>query len=95
MLNVSTLNALFCLELSCINLSLTQATKAIAVLCQVEEGKEITKDFFPKMFSVLVQRVGVSAYIEGDKKNENSASWLVEEKCCVILFTCGTTSIVL
>ena len=43
-------------------------------MCQVEEGKDMTKTLFPKMFSVLIQRVGVSAYIEGDRKNDTCCS---------------------
>lgn len=55
------------------------ASQAIAILCRGEEGKDVTKELFPKMFSILIQRVGISAYIEADKKSKiNSSSVAVE-----------------
>ena len=58
-------------------------------MCQVEEGKDMTKTLFPKMFSVLIQRVGVSAYIEGDRKNDTCCSrysqYCVDVLCIVYI----------
>lgn len=46
-----------------------QATMAISVLCTVEETGPVANEFFSKVLSALVLRVGVSSTIETDPKS--------------------------
>lgn len=48
-----------------------QATKAIAVLCVPEDTGPVAKEFFSKIFSVLLLRMGVSSTIDSDPKSSS------------------------
>ncbi|XP_011410499.2 PREDICTED: maestro heat-like repeat-containing protein family member 1 [Amphimedon queenslandica] len=50
------------------------ATQALAILFEGEECRDVSKELFSKIFSILLLRVGVSACIEGDKKNPTDPS---------------------
>ncbi len=51
-----------------------QTTKALSVLCTVEETGPVAKKLFSKLLSTLILRLGVSCTIEVDPKAGSNAS---------------------
>ena len=53
---------------------LVQATKALSVLCGVEETGPVAKKLFSKLLSAIILRLGVSSTIETDTKAKDIAA---------------------